>query len=67
MLKTEQINKTEGEMTGLVYLSRTAEPYKLEGETTQEIIDKADKDGVLWIAVGGTLIGKTIMGTWAKS
>ncbi len=54
-------------MTGLVYLSRTAEPYKLEGETTQEIIDKADKDGVLWIAVGGTLIGKTIMGTWAKS
>ena len=53
-------------MTGLVYMTKEAKPYEVIRDTSQAILDHADSVGALWVVVNGVLVGKTIMGTWAK-
>ncbi len=53
-------------MTALAYMTRTAQPQPIEAPTGDELLRVADSMGALWVVVGGRLVGKTIMGTWAE-
>lgn len=47
-------------------MTKDSEPYEVIRDTSQAILDHADSVGALWIVCNGVLLGKTIMGTWAR-
>ncbi len=51
----------------LAYTDANDESEQLEAPTVNDLLALADERGMLWMQIGGTLIGKTIMGTWAKA
>ena len=52
-------------MKAQAYMTRTSPPQAIEAPTVAELLLVADSLGALWVVVGGWLVGKTIMGTWA--
>ena len=55
-----------GKSYGFIYKTNKSIPCRVEYDKEQEVLDMADEHECLWVVVGNVLLGKTIMGTWAK-